>query len=95
MPFPNEHSCRLRPPAGFQEGRFRRDSRKTDGKTYFIIMGRLKGQDTMVEQAYRYPKQNWTAAEARKHCRDHDGRFEAASQELSFLPDICSECEED
>jgi len=81
MPYPNEHACRLRDPGAFQEGRFRRTQRKTNGKTYDIIMGRLKGSDTMTEQAYRYNKKTWTAAEARAHCKAHDGRFEAASEE--------------
>jgi len=98
MPFPNEHACRLRDPGAFQEGRFRRTTRKSDGKTYSIIMGRLKGSDTMTEQSYRYPKDSWTAAEARAHCKRHDGRFEAASAESQsfkddlYLPDICETC---
>lgn len=78
-PYPNEHACRLRPPADFQEGTFRRISREHEGKQYDVIMGRLEGEDTMTEQAYRYPKDVWEAAEARKHCSNHDGSFEAAS----------------
>jgi len=78
-PYPNEHACRLRPPGAFQEGSFRRISREHDGKKYDVIVGRLEGEDTMTEQAYRYPKDVWEAAEARKHCSDHDGSFEAAS----------------
>jgi len=42
-------------------------------------MGRLEGEDTMTEQAYRYPKDDWGAGEARAHCQDHDGSFEAAT----------------
>ena len=78
-PFPNEHACRLKGPGGFQKGRFRRVSRRSAGKIYHIIMGRLKGQTTMTEQAYRYPKTSWSASQARSHCSEHDGRFEAAS----------------
>ena len=78
MPFPNEHACRLKEPGGFQRGRFRRVSRRSAGKIYHIIMGRLKGQTTVTEQAYRYPKASWPASQARKHCSEHDGRFEAA-----------------
>jgi len=78
-PYPNEHACRLRDPNDFKEGSFRRTSREHEGKRYDVIMGRLKGETTMTEQAYRYPKDTWTAAEARSHCRDHDGSFEAAS----------------
>ncbi len=80
MPYPNEHACRLRDPNDFQENSFRRESRESDGKRYDVIMGRLKGETTMTEQAYRYPKDIWTEAEARKHCKDHDGiAFEPAS----------------
>lgn len=78
MPYPNEHACRLKDPGSFQKGRFRRTSRKSGGKLYHIIMGRLKGQSAMTEQAYRYPKESWPAAKARKHCSEHSGRFEAA-----------------
>ena len=81
MPYPNEHACRLKSPDAFQKGKFRRVTRKSGGKTYHIIMGRLKGQNVMTEQAYRYPKDSWTAAQAGKHCREHDGRFEPAREE--------------
>lgn len=79
-PYPNEHSCRLRDPGGFQKDSFRRTSRKHDGKEYHVVMGRLKGKTTMTEQAYRYPKGTWSASEAGSHCRAHDGQFEAASR---------------
>ena len=82
-PYPNEHACRLRDPGDFQEGSFKRSTRKHDGKEYSIIMGRLQGETTMTEQAYRYNKQTWTAAEAKTHCKDHDGTFEAAAGEAS------------
>ncbi len=79
-PYPNEHACRLRDPGDFQSESFRRVSREHDGKTYGVIMGRLTDETTMTEQAYRYPKDDWTAAEARTHCRSHDGTFEAATE---------------
>lgn len=77
-PFPNEHACRLRDPDDFQEGSFRRTTRTSDGKKYAIIMGRLEGEDTMTEQAFRYDKDIWGAEDAKTHCKDHDGKFEAA-----------------
>ena len=81
-PYPNEHACRLRDPGDFQAGSFRRTSRKHEGKQYHIIMGRLKGETNMTEQAYRYPKDTWEAAAARSHCKAHDGQeFEPASGE--------------
>lgn len=33
----------------------------------------------MVDQAYRYPKSSWPAAQARAHCSRHNGSFEAAT----------------
>jgi HK97 family phage prohead protease len=83
MPYPNEHACRLRDPDDFQDDSFRRVKRKHEGKEYSVIMGRLKDEDTMTEQAYRYQKDTWTADEARAHCQDHDGSFEAAQEEKS------------
>lgn len=86
-PYPNEHACRLRDPGDFQDGSFRRTSREHDGKTYYVIMGRLEGEDTMTEQAYRYPKDSWEPVEARSHCAAHHGNFEAASTE-----ETCETC---
>jgi HK97 family phage prohead protease len=76
-PFPNEHSCRLHSPDGYD--RFRRGTREHEGKTYSIIFGHPKSGGAWEEQAYRYPKDDWTAAAARSHCGSHDGSFEAAS----------------
>ena len=79
-PFENEHACRLRDPSGFQPNSFRRVRRESEGKRYDVIMGRLKGETSMTEQSYRYPKDVWETAEARRHCRAHDGiAFEPAA----------------
>lgn len=82
-PFPNEHACRLRSPGDFQDDSFRRTSRESDGKKYDVIMAKLKGEDTMTEQAYRYPKDTWSSDEARTHCGEHEGSFEAASEDAN------------
>lgn len=80
-PFANEHACRLRDPDDFKPDSFRRTTREHDGKEYAVIMGKLKGETAMTEQAYRYPKDEWSEAEARAHCKDHDGGlFEPASK---------------
>jgi len=50
-------------------------------------MGKLKGEDSMTEQAYRYKKDTWSASDARAHCKDHDGSFEAAKKSNSEMPD--------
>jgi len=79
-PYPNEHACRVREPGEFQKNSFRRISRKADGKTLNIIIGRLKGKTTTTTQAFRYPKTEWTADQARQHCKRNNGKtFEPAS----------------
>ncbi len=90
-PYPNEHACRLRDPGDFQDGSFRRTTRDHEGKTYSIIMGKLKGESTMTEQAYRYGKDTWPADQARAHCKSHQGiSFEPASGGRS----VCIPCQE-
>lgn len=87
MPFRNEHACRIRDPARFQQRSFRRLENETDdGKRLSMIMGRLPGESTLTLQAFRYPateagqERGWTAAEARAHCTSHNGLgFEAAA----------------
>jgi len=76
-PYPNEHACRLKDPAQYDT--CRRGSRQTDGKTYYVIYCKKAG-GKMEEQAYRYPKDSWSASEARAHCKEHGGSFEAASE---------------
>jgi len=48
-------------------------------------MGRLKDETSMTEQAYRYAKDIWAASDARSHCKDHDGSFEAAKKEKKSM----------
>jgi len=90
-PYPNEHACRLRDPDDFQEGSFKRTTRVSDGKKYSVIMGRLEGETTMTEQAYRYDKEVWTEGEADSHCKDHDGKFEPAEKQDKYNCE-CIEC---
>ena len=82
-PYPNEHACRLRNPGDFQDNSMRSMERDHNGKKYRVIMGRLKGQTTMTEQAYRYNKETWSADEARSHCTSHKGSFEAAQKSIN------------
>jgi hypothetical protein len=82
MPYPNEHACRIKEPGDFEPGSFRRIKQ---GKVS-IIIGRLRGKSTTTTQAIRYPKDQWSAAEARAECAKHGGRFDAAVSE-SELPD--------
>ena len=81
-PYANEHACRLRDPGDFDKDSFARVEREHEGKKYSVIIGKLKGESTMTDQAYRYPKDTWTVSEARAHCKDHDGKsFEPAKSE--------------
>ncbi|MCK9598398.1 MAG: hypothetical protein WC583_02830 [Candidatus Omnitrophota bacterium] len=84
MPYPNEHSCRIRQPGEFEPKSFRR---VTSGRVSLII-GKLKGQTATTTQAIRYPKDAWTEAAARKDCASHDGRFEPASDKAQEMEDI-------
>lgn len=77
MPYPSEHSCRVRDPGAFQENSFRRIKQ---GKLS-IIIGKLKGKTTTTAQAYRYAKESWTESAARAHCKEQGGSFEAAKAE--------------
>ena len=79
MPYPNEHAARKHNPDDFQEKSFVRQGRTHEGKKYAVILGKLKGSDKLTEQAYRYPKSNWTANEAKAHAKTHDiSAFEEA-----------------
>lgn len=81
-PFENEHSCRLVDPDKFQDDSFRSSTREHNDKEYRVIMGKLEGEDTMTDQAYRYNKSIWEKADAKKHCKAHDGiLFEPAEED--------------
>jgi len=85
MPYPTEHTCIVREKADFDESTFRTIQRKHEGKSYRVIVGKLKdaagADDPMVEHSYRYPRDEWTETDARAHCREHDGiNFEPAAE---------------
>ena len=89
MPFPNEHSCRLRDPEGLET--VGSDERQHDDKTYRVIFGKPKDGNGSVEQAYRYPRESWGEEAARSHCQDHSGAFEAAEKTASFHLHVLTE----
>jgi len=83
MPFPNEHSCRVKDPEAFQRGSFRR---KNIDNGVDLILGKLKGETTMTKQAYRFKKSVFTQAEAREWCKKNKVtcvRFEPAVKSLT------------
>jgi len=77
MPYPNEHSCRLEAPDKYV--RLRRMNNFQDSG-YDAIIGFKEGGGSEI-QAIRYPKDDWTEARARSHCKGKDGSFEPASGE--------------
>ena len=74
IPYPNESSCRLKDPSGFEQDSFRRISQ---GKLS-IIIGKLKGESNTTTQAFRYPTDKWDTDDAKKHCEEHKGSFHKA-----------------
>jgi HK97 family phage prohead protease len=80
MPYPNEHACRILDPGQFV--RFKRDNTKNPN----VIIGFRKDGSSDL-QAFRYPKDDWTADRAGKHCSEHEGRFEPAG-ESSGKPEL-------
>lgn len=77
-PQPTEHACRLADPARYDRFRRVNGDRSHNGKKYDVIYGHAKDGGAWEQQAFRYPKETWTAAEARSHCGSHSGTFEAA-----------------
>ncbi len=85
-PYENEHACRIKNPDDFEDNSFRSTTRDHEGKEYRVIMGKLKGQDTMTDQSYRYNKDTWDESIASAHCKDHGGTFEPAKKEEPPVP---------
>lgn len=83
MPFPNEHSARIRNSDDFQKGHW---ARKNIRNGIDIITGWLKGQTTMTTQSYRFKTDVFTAEEAKKWLKEHKInyiKFEPAEKSLS------------
>lgn len=100
MPYPNEHSARVKSPGLFKPESFRR--KDLDGVS--AVMGRLKGQTTMTVQAYRFPVDKYTPAQAKKWLKDNDIEdytFEPAKEEKEAVHPhgehvcVCPECDEE
>lgn len=78
-PYPNEHACRLIEPVDGAPTRRKNGAQEHEGKKYDVIYQKQK-DGKWAQQAYRYPKGTWKAAQAKSHCSAHDGKFEAASE---------------
>lgn len=80
MPSISNHVCRV---SNKEHDKFRSAKRKHDGKEYTIRYGRIKADKKWEEYEYFYSVDIWSIAEAKKHCKEHDGlKFEAASKSL-------------
>lgn len=81
-PFRSEHACRLRDPGEFDRLRRQKNAGRVGGKRIDHIIG-FRDDGGSERQAIRYPLKNgWDGAtdEAREHCRERGGTFEAARQ---------------
>jgi hypothetical protein len=80
MPYPNEHSARVKRPGDFKEDSFRR---MTIAPGISIIIGRLKDETAATTQSYRFDKTKFAVSEAKVWLKEHDVRyilFEVASE---------------
>ena len=94
MPFPNEHSFRIKSPSLFIKGTMRSKS-LSDGIR--LIAGKLKSNpDKMTAQAYRFKKDVYSVSQAKKWLSDNDIKhisFEPAVKEVqNFLREIKLQC---
>jgi hypothetical protein len=73
MPFPSEHSARIRNPDEFISDSFRR---KNIASGIDIIIGKLKnGSNSMETEAYRFKKSIFTAEEAKNWLKSHNIKY--------------------
>lgn len=72
--------------------RYRSETRKHNGKTYTVRFG-IRKDGKAEEYEYFYPVAEWSASEARAHCKENEGSFEAALKDKS-LTFVCKSCGE-
>ncbi len=82
-PYPNNHACVIDESIEVLGSQ----TRTHEGKKYTARVG--KGGD----HSYLYPTDAWSEAEAKAHCKDHGGTFEAASKPKTVTV-VCSACGE-
>ena len=98
-PSTENHVCRLN---SGDYVRYRSETRKHDGKSFTVRFGIKRSDGTAEEYEYFYAKDTWTAAQARKHCKDHDGKFTPALKSMEGVlneiilwgHDKCDTCRE-
>jgi len=82
MPYENEHSCRLKPP-NYKKYARKNCYKKHDGKCIDFVFGVI-GPDESELQSMRYPIDVWSESDAKAHCKEHEGTFEAAKEKESI-----------
>ena len=88
-PSKENHVCRK---GGGDYVRYRSETRKDEGKTYTVRYG-VRKDGKAEEYEYFYPVAEWSASEARAHCKKNEGSFEAALKDKS-LTFVCKSCGE-
>ena len=76
-PYPNEHSCRIVSPKGFDKYARKNCAEKKSGKCIDVIYGIKNGKS--VIQALRFKSKYWTVEDAQKECELRGGSFVAAT----------------
>jgi len=87
MPYPNEHSARLKNPKDFDPKSFRRTNggtiygSKKVPKTIAIIWAKLKNKskpkDPVIPQALRFPTKSWAVQKAKKWLKDNNIKYQS------------------
>lgn len=77
MPYPSEHSSRIKQPLSQETAVF---ARKQIAPGISIILQRPKSGGTMEVQSYRFDKNQFSAEEAKNWLKKHDIRY------ISFEP---------
>lgn len=69
----------MEPPGGFSRFARKNGAQKHEGKAIDVVYGIKEGTSSI--QALRFPKEKWSAEEARAVCKERGGSFEAASKD--------------
>jgi len=89
-PYANQHAFRMIEPSKFQSESFKR---KNIDAGVDIIIGRLKGETTTTTQAYRFNKDKFTYAQAKKWMEEHVKERPILSEEATEDNDITNKGE--
>jgi hypothetical protein len=68
MPYPNQHSARIKSPSLFMKDSFKT---KSIAPGVSIIIGKMMGSDHMTTQAYRFDRFKFTPEQAKAWLKEH------------------------